>query len=231
MRSVIQPALFLVLRLSLVIHSIFLWIPFLYLHRCEDDTEDKYGCSDVERIDDRVGYYALRGFIGNAESREEEREYVAYKRTRIAEKRLDGVSERLLLLVHHVADKHLERLHSHVDARVEEHQRDKTEDHCRADSHSERSCIRQQTHHEHSHRGSDEKIWDAASEATPCLVAKRADYRLHKDAHQRGQYPEIAKVVRVCSQCGKDARYVGALQGVSYLYAKESETQIPEFPE
>ena len=81
------------------------------------------------------------------------------------------------------------------------------------------------------HCGSYEEVRDATPEATPCPVAERAYYGLYEDAHQRRQYPEIAEVVGVSPQCGKDARYVGALQGVSYLYAKESETQIPEFPE
>ena len=73
-------------RLGLVVFGVFRGGPLFYLRRGEDDAEDEYGSSDIERIDDRVGYYALCGFVGNAESRKEERKYVAYKRTGITEK-------------------------------------------------------------------------------------------------------------------------------------------------
>jgi hypothetical protein len=64
----------------------------------------------------------------------------------------------------------------------------------------------------------------------PGLITQRSDNRLHKNTHQWGQNPEITEVVRVCTQRGEDARDICTLQGVGYLNAKESETQIPQIP-
>ena len=42
---------------------------------------------------------------------------------------------------------------------------------------------------------------------------------------------EIAEAMWVGTKCGEDARDVSALQGVRNLYAEESETEVPQFPE
>ena len=60
------------------------------------------------------------------------------------------------------------------------------------------------------------------------LVAEQAHQRLDYHTHQRGQNPEVAKVVRVSAQSGEDATDVRALQRVGNLYAEESETDVPK---
>ena len=222
---------FVRLGLRLVVLGVLLRVPLLHLQCGVDDAEDEYSGADVERIDYGVGYDALLSLVGYADGCEEIGEEVAHDRSGVAEERLYGVGERLLLLVNHVAHEHLERLHRHVDARVEEHQRDEAEHHCRADRHAERTGVWQQAHHGYSHRCADEEIGNAASEATPCAVAECADDGLHEDAHERWQYPEVAEAMRVGTKCGEDARDVSALQGVRNLYAEESETEVPQFPE
>ena len=63
--------------------------------------------------------------------------------TRIAQETLNGVGQPFLFLVHHVTHQHLERLHRHIDGSIEKHQRYQSEDHGRADCHTETSRIRQ----------------------------------------------------------------------------------------
>ena len=134
-----------------MILSIFFWRHLLNLGCGVDDTEDENGSSDIERIDNGVRHNALSRHIADAEESEKEGEYISHKRTGIAQETLDRVGEGLLLFVDHVAHKHLKRLHRHVDTCVEEHQRAESEGHSCADSHTKRTCIRQQAHHEHCH--------------------------------------------------------------------------------
>ena len=211
-----------------MIFCILLRRHLLHLCRCVDDAQDEDGGSDVERIDHRVGHYALCSHVAYAEEREQEREHISHQRAGVAQKALYRVGQGFLLLVHHVAHEHLERLHGHVDARVEKHQRDKTEHHGRADSHAERAGVGQQAHDEYGHQCADKQIRYAPAEAAPRLVAQRAHYRLHDDAHKRRQYPKVAKIVRVGPQRCENSADVGALQCVGNLHAEEAEAQIPE---
>jgi len=118
-------------------------------------------------------------------------------------------------------------LHGHVDGGVEEHQSHQSEDHGRGHRHAERAGIGQQAHHQHGQGSTEEEIGYAASPSCPRAVGARADNRLHDDAHEWGQYPKITQAVGVGAKGGEDARDVGTLQGVGYLYAEESETEIP----
>ena len=220
----------LVVLLQSVIFGIFLRGHFLNLCGGVDYAEDEYRRTDVERVDYRVGYDTFRGYVADTDEGEEEREHEAYDRACVAEETLDGVCERLLLLVHCVAHKHLERLHGHIDARVEEHQGYQSEYHGCADGHAERAGIRQQAHYEYGYGCAYKKIGDASAEAAPRLVGQGADDWLHDDSHQWRENPEITEVVRVCAECGEDARDVCALEGVCDLYAEEAKTEIPQLP-
>ena len=211
--------------------SIFLRWHFLYLGCRVDDTEDENGRTDIKGIDHGVGDDSQRRLVGDAQQGEEVGEDVARNGTGVAEERLYGVGERLLLLVDHVAHQHLERLHGHVDARVEKHQREQSEYHCRRYRHAERPGIGQQAHHEDGNGSPDEEIGYAPSEACPCLVGQCPDDRLYDDAHQRREYPEIAEFMWVSTQCREDAGDVCALQRIGNLHSEESETEIPELPE
>ena len=175
---------FVLLRLRLVILGVLLRVPLLHLQCGVDDAEDEYRRTDVERVDYGVGYHALLRLVGYADGCEEIREEVAHDRSGVAQERLYGVGERLLLLVDHVAHEHLERLHRHVDARVEEHQRDEAEHHGCAHRHAERAGVGQQAHHGYGYRCAYEEVGYASAEATPCAVAQRADDGLHEDAHE-----------------------------------------------
>ena len=79
-------------------------------------------------------------------------------------------------------------------------------------------------------QGTHKQVRDAASETGPGTVAKCTDDGLYDDSCQRRQNPEVTQVVRVCSKGGEDTADVGTLQGVGNLYAKESETDVPQFP-
>ena len=57
----------------------------------------------------------------------------------------------------------------------------------------------------------DKQVRNTASPAGPSLIAQRSDNRLHKNAHQWWQYPEITQRVWVGTQRCKDARDVGRL--------------------
>ncbi len=188
-----------------VVGGILLRIPFLHLHRGVNHAEYQDGCTDIKRPYHRVGHHALGSLVGNADGRKEKREDKADYRTGIAEEALNAVGQSFLLLVHHVADKHLKRLHGHVDARVEKHERHKAEYHGSGNSHAKRTGIGKQAHDKHGKDGSDEEIGNAAAEARPSLVRQSADNGLHQDAHERRQYPEIAQRMRVGSQRRKDS--------------------------
>ena len=108
---------------------------------------------------------------------------------------------------------------------------DKAEDDCGRDAEAERAGVGQEAHHDHSHESSDQKVGEAATEASPCVVAASAHYWLHYHAHERRQYPEIAEIMRVGSDCGEDAAHLSALQSVGDLHAEKSEAEVPQFPE
>lgn len=83
----------------------------------------QYGCADVERVDNRIGHYALGCHIADANPSEEKREQKPDHIAQIAQKTLNGVYQTLLFFVHKVANHHFERLHRYVDTRVEQHGR------------------------------------------------------------------------------------------------------------
>ena len=166
-----------------MVFGILLRRHLLYFHGSVDDAEYQYGRSDVERVDYRVGDYAFGRNVAYADEREEEREYVSDQRAGVAEETLYGVGEAFLLLVYHVAHEHLEGLHGHVDACVEEHERHEAEHHCGRYCHAERACVGQHAHYEYGHQGSHEQVGYAPAEAAPCLVAERSHQRLYYYAH------------------------------------------------
>ena len=223
--------LFLLLLRDAVVFGVFLRGHFLHLHRGVDDAEDEDGGADVERPDDRVRYDALRGGVLQAHPGEEEGEEVAHEASGVAQETLDGVGQSLLLFVHHVAHHHLERLHGHINRGVEKHQCEEAEHHGGADAHAETARVGQEAHHQHGDERPDEQVGDAPSEAAPRLVAGRSHEGLHQDARQRGQYPEIAQTVRIGAKGGEYPADVGTLQGVGYLYAEETEADVPQLPE
>lgn len=115
------------------------------------------------------------------------------------------------VFIYHIAYQHLERLHRHVDARIEEHQRYQSEEHRTAHGQSERTGIREQAHYQDGNRSTHKEIRDAATEAAPRLIAQRAHDRLYQDSHQRRENPEITQVVWISTQRCKDSGDVGAL--------------------
>ena len=121
-------------------------------------------------------------------------------------------------------------MHSHIDAGVKEHQSYQTKNHGCSDGEPKATGIGQQTHNCHGYGSTNKQVRYAATEARPRLVAHGTYNRLNEDTHQRWKYPEIAQVVRVGTKSGKDTRDVSTLQGVSNLYAEESETEVPQFP-
>ena len=98
---------------------------------------------------------------------------------------MDAVSFCFLLFIHHIAHQHLERLHGHIDARVEQHEHDEAEEHHRRDGKSQRAGIRQQAHHGHSNGCSNKQIRYTTAEAAPGLVGECADDGLHDHTHER----------------------------------------------
>mgnify|MGYP000056746179 CR=1 FL=1 len=187
--------------------------------------------TDIERPDDRIRNHTLLSIILDTEEGKEEWEDISGYRTGIAEETLDRVSLCLLFFIYHIAYQHLERLHRHVDARIEEHQRYQSEEHRTAHGQSERTGIREQAHYQDGNRSTHKEIRDAATEAAPRLITQRAHDRLNQDSHQRRENPEITQTVRVSAQSGKDAGNVGALKCVCNLHAKKTEAQVPELPE
>ena len=63
---------------------------------------------------------------------------------------------------------------------------------------------------------------------TPRAVTEGTDDGLHNDSGQWWKNPEITQTVRVCPQGGKYSADVGALQGIGYLHAEETETDVPQ---
>ena len=88
-------------------------------------------------------------------------------------KALDGIGQSFLLLVHHISNHHLERLHRNVDGGVEKHQRKQAENHGRGNRHAEASGIRQQTHHQNGYQRPYKKIRNAPPE-TACVRSLNA---------------------------------------------------------
>ena len=210
---------------------IFLRRHLLHLECSEEDTKDQDNRTDVERVLYGIRNLSFRSGVGNSEPCEEEREDESYESSGIHEEALDRISLALLLLADHVADKHLERLHSHVDRSVKKHQGDESEDHRTGKGEAEVAGVRKQAHHSDCDKGAEEKVRDTASETAPCPVAVLSYERLDDHTHEGRKNPEKAQTVRVCSQSRKDAAYIGTLEGICYLDSEESEADIPQLPE
>ena len=183
-----------------MILSIFLWRHLLDLAGSIEHAQYQDECTDIERPDDRVRNNALRGHIAETDGREDEGEQKAHHGTSITEERLDAVGLGLLFFVDHIAHQHLERLHGHIDAGIEQHQGYQSEDQSRTHRHTEGTGIGQQTHDGYGQSSANEQIRYATSETAPRLITQRAYNRLHQDTHQWWQYPEETQVVGVSSQ-------------------------------
>ena len=223
----------------LVILRIGAGFPFANLDGGVEHTEDEDEGSDVEGVDDGVGYNTLFGSVTDANPCKEVREHEAYDASGVAEEGLYGIGQFLLPLIYHVSYEHLEGLHGHIDGSVEEHEHEESEEHrCRHGSpyfcgvvEMQTSGIREQAHYGHRYGSSEEEIGYAASPTGPCAVAVFSDKGLHNHSHKRGKNPEEGKGVGVGTEGGEDARDVRTLQGVGNLYAEESETEVPKPPE
>ena len=109
--------------------GILLRVHLLHLGEGEQHAQDEQRGTRVEAPLHRVGHHTLGGGVAQPYPREEDGEQIAEQRAGVAEERLYRVGRGLLLLVHHVAHHHLERLHGHVDAGVEEDEREQPEPH------------------------------------------------------------------------------------------------------
>ncbi len=136
---------------------------------------------------------SCRSEIADTDCRQGDRLKITDETAGIAEKTLDGICKTFLTLVDLISDKHLERLHGHVDGSVKKHQGDKAENHSSANCQSETSGIREKTHDHNSDSCSKNKVRQATAETIPCAVTRSANQWLHNNAHQRGQNPEIAQ--------------------------------------
>ena len=136
-----------------------------------------------------------------------------------------------MFLINHVTNHHLERLHGDIDRGIEQHQGKKAKNHSLRDTHAETAGVGQQAHNDQRQCRSQEQIGYTPSKAIPCLVAGSANNRLDNNTSQGWQKPKITQLVRVGAKRGEYTADVRALKRVSDLYAKESETDIPKFPE
>ena len=139
-----------------------------------------------------------------------------------------------MLLVHHIADHHLKRLHGDINARIQEHQTEESEPHCgiqaeeRSLREGEVTCIRQEKHYRNSDERAHEQIGFTTAETIPGLIRIFTNKRLHNHTHERRKNPEETKRVRIRTEGSEDTGDIRALQRVSDLYSEESETQIEE---
>ena len=198
---------------------------------CIYDTTNQNRRANIERINHRIRHYAILGGVADANPRKQKREHKTHHAASVAEERLNGIRLGFLLLVHHIADEHFERLHCNIDARIKKHQRQQSKHHRRAHRKSKTSRIGQEAHYKHRNCRSHKETRNPAAKTVPRPVAKNSNYRLHDDAHQRRQNPEITQIVRVCAQRRKNAADIGTLERVGYLHSKKSETNVPERPE
>ena len=192
-----------------------------------EHTEDKDSGTDVERPSYSIWNLTLRSHALNAKPSEDVWEEIAHERTSVAQEALDRVCLGLLLVVNHIADHHLERLHRHIDRGIEEHKHNGTKGERRLNDHIETTRIWQERHNDNGNQSTHIEVRLTATPLAPGFVAHRADDRLYDHTHQRRQYPEETKGVGISTQCRKDAADVCTLQSVGNLHAKESETQIP----
>ena len=210
---------------------------FLHAQERIEDAKDEDGGPAVERIDDAVGNDAFRRFIGDADPGEEDREQVAHQGARVAQETLDGIGSGLLLLVHHVADHHLEGLHRDVDGGVQEDQGEQAEPHRHVQAQEQpggevqRARIREEQHHQDGHDGAHDEVGLAAAHPGPGPVGPLADEGLDDHAHQRREDPEPGELVRIRAEGGEDAADIGALQGVRDLDPEKAEAQVHHLPE
>ena len=202
---------------------------FFYFCESINHTKQQNCRSDIECACDSGRHFSCRGSVAKKNGEHDGR-YVAHDRSGVAQETLYAIGQTFLTLVHHVANKHLEWLHGHVDAGVQEHQHDKTENNSLRNAKPQRTGIGKETHHDYCNQCACKEVGKTASETVPCAVAGGAYERLHYKPHQWGENPEITKVMRVCSYGAEYAAHLRALQSIRYLHAEKAETQIPQFP-
>ena len=170
---------------------IFLRVKFLYSSESIERAEDEDCCARIERPLDGIGNDAFRSRVSDTNPSKENREEVTYHRTGITERGLDSVGRTFLLLVYHIANHHLKRLHSDVDGCIKEHQAEEPEPHSCIKTEksglrkSEVSCVRQKQHHRYSNERTYKQIGFAATETSPSLITILTHQRLHNHTHQR----------------------------------------------
>ena len=187
-----------------MIFGIFLRRHLLNLCKGVDNAKNQYGSSEIERPCDGFGNLTFGCLVLESEPRQHKREQETDYRPCIAEKTLYGICEPFLLLVDHVADEHLERLHRDIDRQIEKHQSHSSEYQCAGQCEMETAGIGKQTHDDHGQQRSENKIREASSEPTPGAVAECADNRLDNETGQRGQQPEVTEFMRVGAESGED---------------------------
>ena len=109
--------------------SVLLGIHLLDGSKRIETAEDKDSRSGIERPFNGIRDNTFGSRIGNTDPSKENREDIANQRAGVAEGGLDSIGSTLLLLVDHIADHHLERLHGYINRGVEEHEREKPEPH------------------------------------------------------------------------------------------------------
>ena len=196
------------------------------------------GGTHVEGSLHRIRHHSLGSFVGYAYPGEEDGQEIAHEASGVAEEALDGISLGLLFFGDHVSNHHLEGLHGHVDAGIQEDEAEQAEPHRGVESEQDvcggeiqAACVGQEAHHQHGDDRAYQQIGLAAAEAAPGTVGPFADERLDQHAHERGQYPEERQLVRIGSQGGEDPAYIGALKCIGDLDSEETEAQIDHLHE
>ena len=210
-----------------VILGIFLWRHLTDVDTGVDDADDEDDGTHVERHLQRGGH-TVGGVGAQADIRHEERQGEADHLTEVAQETLDGIGQTFLLLIDHVTNHHLERLHGHVERGVEEHQDNGAKRHGHPERVAQAAGIGQQRHHDDGDDGTDDEVRDATTETAPRAVAEHTDDGLHDHAHQRGQHPEKTEALGVGAHRGEDAGDITTLQRISNLHTKEAEAEIEQ---
>ena len=205
-------------------------VVLLHLKNREGAGDDEQRRADIKRDHHRLRHHARRCRVGETDIGEHERQHGGNHRTGIGEKTLNTVGITLLLVVNHIADHHLERLHCHVGRHIQQgnHQRAKYQRGKRAKA--ETAGVRHQNHDQHGNQCAIQQIRQAAATETRCPSAVRimADDGLYQKTRQRRQDKEPAETVRVSAECLENAAHLRALQGEGRLHAEKAEADHPD---
>ena len=216
------------LGLNLILRKFFGW-HFANIHHSVNHTENEDCGTNIERPNHRWWHLALWRNVGNTDGGKQQREHIAHDRASVAQKRLNAIRLSFLLFVHEVAHHHLEGLHRHVDAGVEEHEGYQAKHHRSAHCQAKRAGVGEQTHHEHCHKRAHKQVRNAAAEAAPCFITEIAHERLNEHTHEWWKNPEETQIVWVGSEGGEDAADVGTLKCIRNLHPEKSETDVKQF--